>query len=126
MIKLQQSQALTSHFESFWSIVLGFSLVKMLLSWNFSQNCVRVNFTNFHTVWWFSVSCTLWKHWHFWSGGLFTRKTTCVTTLWPNHKNREQFFLLKAQCGNYGNLLSHLFSKNFMKTMLLLNKLLKS
>ena len=34
MIKFEQSQALTSHFESFWSIVKS----------------VRVNFLNFHTV----------------------------------------------------------------------------
>ena len=30
----------------------------------------------------------------------------------------------EAQCGNYGNLLSHLFVKNFVKTTHLLNELL--
>ena len=36
MIKLQQSQALTSHFESFWSIVhyLGFDCVIMDIFWD--------------------------------------------------------------------------------------------
>ena len=30
MIKSQQSQALTSHFESFWSIVAGYSSISMI------------------------------------------------------------------------------------------------
>ena len=30
------------------------------------------------------------------------------------------------QCGNYGNLLSHFFDKNFVKVILLLQKILKS
>ena len=31
-----------------------------------------------------------------------------------------------SQCGNYGNSLSHIFVKNFVKVTVLLNKLLKS
>ena len=32
----------------------------------------------------------------------------------------------KRQCGNYGNSLSHLFDKNFVKVTFLLKKILKS
>ena len=36
------------------------------------------------------------------------------------------YVAFNAQCGNYGNFLSHIFDKNFVKATVLLNKLLKS
>ena len=65
---------------------LVFSLVNTLLSRNFCQISVTVNFRNFHTV----------------------SEFQC------------------AQCGNYGNSLSHYFGKNFVKVTYLLKKILKS
>ena len=52
-------------------------------------------------------------------------------------KIREIMFIIKAQygkvlqnanaqCGNYGNSLSQIFDKNFVKVIVLLKKLLKS
>ena len=40
--------------------------------------------------------------------------------------NKAFQFLLRTQCGNYGNLLSRFFNKNFVKATHLLNKSLKS
>ena len=40
----------------------------------------------------------------------------CISWLW----------ILYSQCGNYGNLLSHFFDKNFVKATFLLKKILKS
>ena len=37
---------------------------------------------------------------------------------------RMAFTADTAQCGNYGNSLSHIFGKNFVKVTVLLNKLL--
>ena len=37
----------------------------------------------------------------------------------------EKFTLILAQCGNYGNLLSHFSAKNFVKVTFLLNKIQK-
>ena len=41
-------------------------------------------------------------------------------------ENIVQIFTLTLPCGNYGNSLSHIFGKNFVKVTFLLNELLKS
>ena len=47
MIKFQQSQALTSHFESFWSVVKGY--FQFFIQWAKSKNSF---FFNFSCQWW--------------------------------------------------------------------------
>ena len=76
---------------------------------------VRENSPNFHStlsaVWSeftkFSYHLRIISWNQFYSKSLFTRKVVCT------------------QCGNYGNSLSRIFGKNFVKVTDLLNKLLK-
>ena len=64
-------------------------------------------------------------------------KLRCCKTTWKRNleiqwmfesfkSTREIMSECSAQCGNYGNLLSHFFDKNFVKVTFLLKKILKS
>ena len=57
---------------------LVISLVKLLLSQNFCQKCVRVNFRNFHTVY-----STLWKFLNF-TATVFSQKFRQINVLLKN------------------------------------------
>ena len=105
----------------------------MLLSRFFFQKRLTVNFRNFHTVLsrFFSkdfVKVTflqkkLLKSWfHEKSDWL---KNHEISTLYSISRN-FCLNIVRAQCGNYGNLLSHFFDKIFMKATFLWKKLSKS
>ena len=100
-----------------------------MLSRNFCQKCVRVNFWSYHTTVWknekFSLTEKIFRQ-------INSLVISLVETLLSRNfcqkcvrLNRSNFHTVNtAQCGNYGNLLSHFFGKNSVKATLLLKKVL--
>ena len=110
---------------------LVISLGKPLLSWKFCQERVRVNFCNFHTVHCGNYGNLLSEKILFQITYLvislvkvLLSRNFCQKRVRVNFRNfhtvPHNVEIAVTQCGDYGNSLSRIFSKTFVKVTVLL------
>ena len=98
-------------------------LVKPLFSRNFWQKCVRENSRNFHTV---HGDSSIFQQKFRETNAIANKSCNLISRNFAKKVGHKAIWVSEPQCGNYGNSLSRIFGKNFVKVTILLNKLLKS